>query len=44
MKAAGYDNLDVDDLVAMRVHDVTPEYVQSIRDMGFTPIRNRSSR
>ena len=36
MKAAGYDNLDVDDLVAMRVHDVTPEYVKSIRDMGFT--------
>jgi len=36
MKAAGYDNLDVDDLVAMRVHDVTPEYVKSVRDMGFT--------
>ena len=36
MKAAGYDNLGVDDLVAMRVHEVTPEYVQSIRDMGFS--------
>jgi len=36
MKSAGYDNLNVDDLVAMRVHDVTPEYVKSVRDMGFS--------
>jgi hypothetical protein len=35
MKAAGYDNLDVDQLVAMRVHGITPEYVKGIRDMGF---------
>jgi hypothetical protein len=35
MKAAGYDNLDVDHLVAMKVHDITPEYVKGVRDMGF---------
>ena len=37
MKAAGYNDLDVDQLVAMRVHGITPEYVQGVRDMGFTP-------
>ncbi len=36
MKAAGYKDLDVDHLVAMRVHDVTPEYIKTIRDMGFS--------
>ena len=36
MKAAGYDDLDVDDLIAMRVHEVTPEYIEAIRDMGFS--------
>ena len=37
MKAAGYNDLDVDQLVAMRVHGITPEYVKGVRDMGFTP-------
>ena len=37
MKAAGYDDLDVDQLVAMRVHGITPEYVKGVRDMGFSP-------
>jgi beta-lactamase regulating signal transducer with metallopeptidase domain len=36
MKAAGYANLEVDDLIAMRVHEITPEYVKAIRDMGFS--------
>ena len=36
MKGAGYNDLDVDQLVAMRVHDVTPEYVKGVRDMGFS--------
>jgi bla regulator protein blaR1 len=37
MKAAGYNDLDVDQLVGMRVHGITPEYVKGVRDMGFSP-------
>jgi len=37
MKAAGYANLDVDELIAMKVHEVTPDYIKAIRDSGFTP-------
>ena len=37
MKAAGYDNLDVDALIAMKVHDVTPDYIKGMRDAGFSP-------
>lgn len=37
MKAAGYGNVDVDELIAMKVHDVTPEYIQAMRDAGFKP-------
>jgi len=35
MKAAGFDNLDVDQLIALKVHDVTPEYVRAMRAAGF---------
>jgi beta-lactamase regulating signal transducer with metallopeptidase domain len=35
MKSVGFDNLDVDDLIALRVHDVTPEYVRAMRTTGF---------
>jgi hypothetical protein len=35
MRAAGYDGLDVDELVAMKVHGVTPAYIQAMRDLGF---------
>ena len=28
MKSAGFDNIDVDNLIALKVHDVTPEYVR----------------
>jgi bla regulator protein blaR1 len=37
MKSAGFDNLDVDHLIALKVHDVTPEYVRSLRAAGFEP-------
>ena len=37
MKAAGYDDLDVDNLVAMRVHGVTPEFVRDMRNAGYEP-------
>ena len=37
MKSAGFDNLDVDNLIALKVHEVTPEYVQSLRSAGFEP-------
>ncbi|HEX6397815.1 MAG TPA: M56 family metallopeptidase [Steroidobacteraceae bacterium] len=35
MKSAGLDNLDVDELIALKVHDVTPEYVRAMRGAGF---------
>jgi beta-lactamase regulating signal transducer with metallopeptidase domain len=35
MKSVGFDNLDVDDLIALRVHDVTPEWVRAMRATGF---------
>ena len=35
MKSVGFDNLEVDDLIALRVHDVTPEWVRAMRTTGF---------
>jgi beta-lactamase regulating signal transducer with metallopeptidase domain/sporulation protein YlmC with PRC-barrel domain len=37
MKAAGYDNLDVDELVAMKVHGITPDYIRGMRATGLDP-------
>lgn len=35
MKSVGLDKLDVDQLIALKVHDVTPEYVRAMRAAGF---------
>ena len=35
MKAAGFGDLTVDDLVAMKIQGVTPEYVRDMRAAGF---------
>lgn len=35
MKSVGFDNLDVDQLIALRVHDVTPDWVRAMRTTGF---------
>ncbi|ABF39214.1 peptidase M56, BlaR1 [Candidatus Koribacter versatilis Ellin345] len=35
MKAAGYDNLDVDQLVAMKIQGITPEYVREMKAAGM---------
>jgi beta-lactamase regulating signal transducer with metallopeptidase domain len=37
MKAAGYDNLSVDDLIALKVQGVTPEYIRQMKDLGLHP-------
>ena len=35
MKAAGIGDLDVDELVAMKVQGITPEYVREMRASRF---------
>jgi beta-lactamase regulating signal transducer with metallopeptidase domain len=37
MKAAGLDNLTVDQLIAMKIQGVSPEYVQDLRSLGLSP-------
>ena len=37
MKAAGLDNLDADQLIALKIQNVTPEYVRSMRELGLNP-------
>ena len=37
MEAAGFKNLDVDELIAMKVQGVTPEYIKAIHDLGLQP-------
>ena len=37
MKSAGLDNLSADDLIALKIQDVTPEYVRAIHDLGLKP-------
>jgi len=37
MKSVGLENLDVDDLVALKVQGVTPEYIKGMRATGLNP-------
>ena len=37
MDAAGFKNLSVDELIAMKVQGITPDYVKSIQALGFKP-------
>jgi beta-lactamase regulating signal transducer with metallopeptidase domain len=37
MKAAGLKDLTVDQLVALKIQDVTPEYVREMREQGLNP-------
>src|SRR5580698_1203856 len=37
MKAAGLDNLTVNELIALKIQDVTPEYVRGIHEQGLHP-------
>jgi beta-lactamase regulating signal transducer with metallopeptidase domain len=37
LKAAGLDNLTVDQIIALKIQGVTPEYVKSMRDLGMKP-------
>jgi len=37
MEAAGFKNLSADDLIALKVQGVTPEYIRSMRGLGFNP-------
>jgi len=37
MKSAGMNDLSADDLIALKIQGVTPEYVRAIHDLGFQP-------
>lgn len=37
MKAAGFDNLTADQLIALKVQGVTPAYIREMRAAGFKP-------
>ena len=37
MNSVGLENLDAEELIALRVHGITPDYVSSVRALGFTP-------
>ena len=37
MKAAGFDGLTVDQLIAMKIQGVSPEYVRDLRSLGISP-------
>jgi bla regulator protein blaR1 len=37
LKSAGLENLTADELVAMKIQDVTPEYVRGIHEQGLRP-------
>src|ERR1700674_4502105 len=37
MEAAGFKNLDVDEIIAMKVQGVTPEYIKAMHDLGLQP-------
>lgn len=40
MKAAGLGDLTVDELIAMKIQDVTPEYVREMNEQGLHPDAN----
>ena len=40
MKAAGLPDLTVDELIAMKIQDVTPEYVKDLHAQGSNPDAN----
>jgi beta-lactamase regulating signal transducer with metallopeptidase domain len=40
MKAAGLGDLTVDQLIAMKIQDVTPEYVRGLHEQGLHPDAN----
>ncbi|MGZ4815811.1 MAG: M56 family metallopeptidase, partial [Terriglobales bacterium] len=40
MKAAGLPDLTVDELIAMKIQDVTPEYVRELHAQGLNPDAN----
>jgi hypothetical protein len=37
MKSVGFDNLEVDDLIAMKIHDIDTDFVRRMRAIGFKP-------
>ena len=37
LKSAGLENLSVDQIIALKIQGITPEYVKSMRDLGMRP-------
>ncbi|MGD0566976.1 MAG: M56 family metallopeptidase [Candidatus Sulfotelmatobacter sp.] len=40
MKAVGFDNLTVDQLIAMKIQGITPEYIRGLQEQGLHPDRD----
>ncbi len=40
LKSAGLENLSVDELIALKTQDVTPEYVRGLQEQGIHPDAN----
>ena len=38
MKAQGMGDLDSEALVRLRIHDVDPQFIKSVRELGFANI------
>jgi len=41
MKAAGLPDLTVDELIALKIQDVTPDYVRAMREQGLNPTADK---
>jgi beta-lactamase regulating signal transducer with metallopeptidase domain len=37
IEAAGFKNLDVDEIIGMKVQGITPEYIKGMRELGLQP-------
>jgi hypothetical protein len=37
LKKDGYDHVSLDSLIAFRIHGVSPEFIEKLQGLGYTP-------